>query len=115
MVRTDRWKYVFTTGKEDLALGYETGRGPSGRDQRLYDMADDPGEFRDLADDPRNAAVIGEMRAEMRAVFLRTHPRAPDLPAELTVEEKLEWVSRTSGELPGPERIRYRTANAPRP
>ncbi len=91
MVRTDRWKYVFTTGKADLSLGYETGRGPSGRDQRLYDMASDPGEFLDLADDLQNAAVISDMQAKMLDIFLRTHPRARDLPSGLTVEEQLEW------------------------
>jgi arylsulfatase A-like enzyme len=91
MVRTDRWKYVFTTGKADLALGYQTGRGPSGRDQRLYDMANDSRESLDLADDSQNAEVIGEMQAKMLDIFLRTHPRAPGLPGELTVEEQLEW------------------------
>ena len=91
MVRTDRWKYVFTTGKTDLTLGYETGQGPSGRDQRLYDMAGDPGEFRDLADDRQHESVIHDMQARMLDIFSRTHPRAPDLPTGLTVEERLEW------------------------
>ena len=91
MVRTDRWKYVFTTGKTDLSLGYETGQGPSGRDQRLYDMAGDPGEFRDLADDPQHETLIRDMQSRMLDIFSRTHPRAPELPGELTVEEQLEW------------------------
>ena len=91
MVRTDRWKYVFTTGKTDLGLGYETGQGPSGRDQRLYDMASDPHEFRDLADDEQNASVILDLQAKMLDIFSSTHPRAPDLPSGLTVEEQLEW------------------------
>lgn len=91
MVRTDRWKYVFTTGKTDLSLGYETGQGPSGRDQRLYDMAGDPGEFRDLADDPQHETLIRDMQSRMLDIFSRTHPRAPELPGGLTVEEQLEW------------------------
>ena len=91
MVRTDRWKYVFTAGKEDLTLGYETGHGPSGRDQRLYDMGEDPREFNDLADNPESMTVLREMQAKMLDVFLRTDPRAPDVPNELAIEEKLEW------------------------
>ena len=91
MVRTDRWKYVFTTGKTDLSLGYETGQGPSGRDQRLYDMTGDPGEFRDLADDPQYESVIRDLQSRMLDIFSRTHPRASELPGGLTVEAQLEW------------------------
>ena len=91
MVRTDRWKYVFTTGKTDLELGYQTGRGPSGRDQRLYDMLNDPGESSDVADNPRNSSVIADMQQRMLEVFTRTHPRAQGLPSGLTAEEELEW------------------------
>lgn len=91
MVRTDRWKYVFTTGKNDLELGYQTGLGPSGRDHRLYDMHEDPREFVDLADDSGQAGVIEEMQGKMLELFQRSHPRARDLPAGLTAEEQLEW------------------------
>lgn len=91
MVRTDRWKYVFTAGKEDLSLGYATGHGPSGRDQRLYDMYEDPGEFNDLADSPESAGVIRELQEKMLDVFLQTDPRALDVPSDRTIEEKLEW------------------------
>ena len=91
MVRTERWKYVFTTGKEDLSLGYSTVQGPSGRDQRLYDMNEDPGEFNDLADSPESASVIRELRKAMLDVFLQTDPRASDVPNDLPIEEQLEW------------------------
>ena len=91
MVRTKKWKYIFTTGKQDLSLGYETGLGPSGRDQRLYNMRDDPNEFTDLADDVDSADVIRDMQARMLEIFQRTHPRASDLPSELSVDEQLEW------------------------
>ena len=91
MVRTAEWKYIFTSGKKDLQLGYETGKGPSGRDQRLYHMIDDPSEFKDVAGDPRHHDVIQDLRAKMLDVFMTTDPRAPDLPKGLSVEEKLEW------------------------
>ena len=91
MVRTERWKYVFATGKEDLALGYETGLGPSGLDERLYDVIADPGEFNDLAEDAASAEVLREMREKLLGVFLQTDPRAQDVPDGLTTEEALEW------------------------
>lgn len=91
MVRSRQWKYVFTTGRKDLTLGYETGQGPSGRDQRLYDMSEDPGEFHDLADEPESSGIIAELQQAMLDVFLRSDPRAQDLPDDLVIEEKLEW------------------------
>ena len=54
-------------------------------------MAGDPGEFRDLADDPQHETLIRDMQSRMLDIFTRTHPRAPELPGELTVEEQLEW------------------------
>ena len=91
MVRTAEWKYIFTSGKKDLQLGYETGKGPSGRDQRLYHMIDDPNEFKDVAGDPQHAEVLQDLRSKMLDVFMTTDPRAPELPEGLSIEEKLEW------------------------
>ena len=65
MVRDERWKYVITSGKHDLALGYATGFGPSGRFETLYDLQEDPGEFHNLAGDSDRSEVLSEMRARM--------------------------------------------------
>jgi len=91
MVRTRRWKYIFGAGKHDLALGYATGRGAPGRYQLLYDQSGDPDEKRNLANDSRYTMLLHDMRLKMLDVFLQTDPRAPRLPARLSVEEKLEW------------------------
>ncbi len=91
MVRSEEWKYIFTSGKKDLTLGYETGLGPSGRDQRLYNMLEDPKEFNDLADDPQYATVIHDMQTKMLEVFMTTDPRAAQLPDGLSAAAKLEW------------------------
>lgn len=48
-VRTARWRYT------------EWGRGEAGR--QLYDHANDPGESRNLADDPAHAPIVAELRA----------------------------------------------------
>ena len=91
MVRTRQWKYVFTSGKHDLAIGYATGLGPSGRHHRLYDRRDDPQEFKNLAQDPKHEPVVKDLQAKMLGVFLATDARAPNLPEGLSREEKLEW------------------------
>jgi choline-sulfatase len=91
MVRTQRWKYIFGAGMHDLALGYATGRGAPGRYQLLFDQTADPGEARNLAEDPRHAVLLRDLRLKMLDVFLKTDSRAPRLPARLSVEEKLEW------------------------
>jgi len=51
----------------------------------------DPGETRNLADDPRYAELVRDMRRKMLDVFMKTRQGAPQLPERLTVEEKLEW------------------------
>lgn len=91
MLRTPRWKYIFGSGRHDLALGYATGRGAPGRYQLLYDQLKDAGETRNLAGDPRHARLVGDLRRKMLDVFLKTDPRAPRLPGGLSVEQKLEW------------------------
>jgi alpha-L-fucosidase len=91
MLRTERWKFVFSSGQHELALGYQTGGPPLGREQRLYDEQHDPQEFLNLASDGRYAAVTSDLRERMLQVFLKTDPRAPNLPQDLSLERKLEW------------------------
>ena len=93
MVRTDRYKYVFTTGAHDLALGYETGFGPPGLTHRLYDLESDPGEQHDLAGEPAYSGVLALMQQDMLARFMETHPHADDLPAPLSLEGALVWFT----------------------
>jgi choline-sulfatase len=91
MLRTDRWKFVFSSGQHDLALGYQTGRAPLGREQRLYDEQSDPEEHHNLASDPNHTPVAHDLRQRMLQVFLRTDPRAARVPKDLSVEQKLDW------------------------
>ena len=56
MIRNDRWKYTW--------------RYPEGPDE-LYDMQADPGERNNLADDPKHAQVIVELRSQLDEFFNR--------------------------------------------
>jgi arylsulfatase A-like enzyme len=59
MIRGQGWKYI------------RYGRGPG--QQFLYHLTDDPGETRNLADDPRYAAKVKEMSDEIDAWLQRTN------------------------------------------
>jgi arylsulfatase A-like enzyme len=89
-IRTRQWKYIFSSGKHDL-WSYETGNGAPGRYQHLYHVIEDPQEFHNLADDPRYAKVVKELRQRMLNVFMTTDPRAAKIAKTLSVEEQLEW------------------------
>jgi choline-sulfatase len=53
MIRRDRWKYVLVYG----------------RDERLYDLVVDPGEWNNLADDPACAELKRDLHARILAQF----------------------------------------------
>lgn len=91
MVATKEWKYIFTSGKYDLDLGYKTGFGPSGIHQRLYNLKEDPGETTNLAYLPEYTDKVSEMQDLMLERFKQTHPDANELPDELNTYGQLVW------------------------
>ena len=91
MVRTQRWKYIFTTGRHDLAQGYATGRGAPGLTHRLYDVQNDPHEMHNVAGNPDYADELRSLKRKMLERFMKTHPMASALPQGLSLDEKLAW------------------------
>ena len=89
MVATNRWKYVFATGKRDLGQGFATGYGPSGIVHRLYNLADDPGETTNAA--AQHPVVVDSLQQLMMQRFKDTHPYADELPPGLTTDGQLVW------------------------
>lgn len=89
MIRTARWKYIYSSGTADL-WSYETGHGAPGRSERLYDMLLDPGERQNLAGSP-GAPELSRFRTLLLDVFRRTDPRAADAPTEGSDWDQLDF------------------------
>lgn len=90
--RTERWKYIFCSGKRKREDGYETDNPTPGRYQRLYDMKSDSGEFTDVA--AKNPAIVAQMQSLLIERFRSTHPDADKEPGMGGKEVALEFYVR---------------------
>lgn len=91
MIADQQWKYIFTTGKRDLGLGYQTGYGPSGIHHRLYDLKNDPKETHNLAYKAEYQTTLKHLQLAMVQRFAETHPDADQMPSNLTPIGQLIW------------------------
>jgi choline-sulfatase len=91
-VRTERWKYIFCSGRRARTDGYQTDNPKPGRYKRLFDLAADAGEFEDVSG--REPKVVERMESLLLERFRTTHPEAEKEPARLSREEALEWYVR---------------------
>ena len=83
-VRTDRWKYVH----------YPHGDGsPDRHKAELYDLARDPGEHRNLIDDPKCAGKVVELKAELRRLMRETGALPDKMPIDEGVKSELPEAS----------------------
>jgi choline-sulfatase len=91
MVRTSRFKLIVGTGRRLRQDGYQTGKPLPGPYQRLFDLVDDPGENRDLADDPRHRAVKDDLLHRMYQRLTTTREGLEPVPAGLAELEAIHW------------------------
>lgn len=91
-IRTDRYKFIFCSGKRARTDGYDIDNPTPGRYRRLFDLAADPGEFTDVA--AKHPGVVERMETLMIERFRRTHPEAAQEPQRLSRAEALEWYLR---------------------
>ena len=79
MVRTIEWKYV----ADPMAKGAGTGDGADPEDE-LYDLVNDPWELYNVVHDPKNAAVVSEMRRLLADWMIETEDSEPvELPGTI--------------------------------
>lgn len=89
MVRTEKWKYVYATGRADLGLGYATGNSPTGVLHRLYRVDTDPDETENVADARQNRKVLAGLQEKLLDVFRKTHPISGSVPDSWPLDRKL--------------------------
>jgi choline-sulfatase len=91
MIRTERWKFIYCTGKRERQDGYSTGRPLPGRTIGLYDEENDPEEMSNLADKPEHARLVADFTTQL-AEHLKRTARQPELiPKDGDVHSVLEF------------------------
>ncbi len=91
MVRSDRFKLIVGTGRRQREDGYQTGRPLPGPYQRLFDLIDDPGENRDLGEDPRYQAMKDDLLGKMYLRMTTTREGLEPIPPGLSRLETIHW------------------------
>jgi len=91
-IRTDRWKFIYCTGKRERKDGYATNNPTPGRYTILYDLHADPGEFHNIA--KRHAKVADYLMGRLLDRFRRTHPDVDNEPRGRSREDILDWYLR---------------------
>jgi len=89
MVRTARWKLIYSTGVRLRRDGYALDQPGDGPFVELYDLEADPGEFVNLAERPEHAGLVAQLLRELAGHLIRT-AREPELvPATQDLRETL--------------------------
>jgi choline-sulfatase len=91
MVRTDRWKFIYGTGKRARQDGYATGKPLPGRTVQLFDLDQDPEELANLARKPEQAGRVEQFTAELAEHLKRTARQPGLVPRNADVHAVLEF------------------------
>jgi choline-sulfatase len=91
MIRTARWKFIYSTGKRARQDGYATGRPLPGRTIRLYDEDNDPDEMTNLTGKPEHAALIADFTSQLAEHMKRTARQPELIPKDGDVHTVLEF------------------------
>jgi len=91
-IRTDRWKFIYCSGKRARRDGYVVIDPTPGPYRILFDLLADPGEFHNVAGEHPEA--VERLETVMLARFRETHPDAHGEPRGLSREQTLDYYLR---------------------
>ncbi|MBI3852805.1 MAG: sulfatase [Verrucomicrobia bacterium] len=77
-IRTDRWKFIYSTGKRVREDGYVTDNPQPGRTIQLFDLKRDPEEMQNLAQRPEFSKTVEDFTRRLAERLKRT-ARQPEL------------------------------------
>lgn len=95
MVRTERWKLIYTTGKRKREDGYETGKPLPGRVIQLFDVKTDPDETTNVAAKPDYKVVVDDLITKLVTHLSKTAREAQLIPKTDDPHTKLEHLLQT--------------------
>lgn len=94
MIRTRRWKLIYTKGNMNRTDGYETAYPKSGKSKRLYDVVKDPDEMTNLAGRPAYQKIVRELQKKLYERLVSTQPKGQRVPPGLSQEEVIDRLLR---------------------
>jgi choline-sulfatase len=103
MIRTQRWKLIYRTGKRDRDDGYEEVAPVHARTIRLYDVQNDPEEMTNLASRPEFRETLERLIQRLRDRLVETERAPKALPAFSSPQEAIDWcLTRLPDRKPAP-------------
>jgi len=90
-IRTDRWKFIYSTGKRAREDGYATDNPLPGRTIQLFDLKRDPDEMTNLARQQKYSKVVANFTAQLAEHLKRTARRPEWIPQTNDVHAGLEF------------------------
>jgi choline-sulfatase len=91
MVRSSRFKLIVGSGRRPRKDGYQRSSTKLGPYQKLFDLIDDPGETRDLSNNPNFDATRQALLDQMQQRLVTTWTNPEPIPAGLTQLETIHW------------------------
>lgn len=91
MIRTDRWKLIYCTGRRARTDGYATDKPTPGRYVKLFDTRADSGEMRDLSAGPGKSRVVADLKRRLLDRLIACRPPGLRPPVGLSVDDELDW------------------------
>ena len=79
-IRTDRWKFIYCTGKRVREDGYVTENPLPGRTVQLFDLERDPEEMRNLAPRLEYAKLVADFTKQLTNHLVRTARQPESIP-----------------------------------